>query len=361
MSPGFLRSIKTFESGSEKHLIVREPRGVIAAILPWNYPFMNVSWQCGQALISGNTIIYKNSEENPLFAKLLKEIVDKSAIPKGVLNILIGDSSVGEFLVNQDIDMISFTGSTEVGQYLANIASKKFIPITLELGGSSPMIIFDDVKIDEKLISYICERRFKNTGQACDAVKRLIVHKSLFKKVVDGIVQFVKKYRIGDALDMDTEIGPLISLKQLEKLRMQVKDSVSKGGNILIGGKKHPKLSGSYYLPTIITQIKTNMKVWTEETFGPVLPIISFNSEKEAIQLANDTEYGLTAHIFTNNKDKFLRVASQIEAGSIAHNYTGFWSPKNPFGGYKHSGMGRTHGLYGFLEYTQPKVLSIQN
>jgi acyl-CoA reductase-like NAD-dependent aldehyde dehydrogenase len=358
MAEKYLSPRITLETEKEIHRVYREPRGVIAAILPWNYPFMNVVWQCGQALISGNTIVYKNSEENLLFSKLLEKLIEESDIPDGVFNILYGDSTVGDTLVHQDIDMISFTGSTKVGQYLTKVAAEKFIPIVTELGGSSPLVLFDDIELTDKVIAYIAGRRFKNAGQACDAVKRLIVHKNKFDQLVNKLAKYVSEQKVGDAFDEKTDIGPLVAKRQIDLIEAQVKDAVDKGARVVIGGKRPDDLKGAYYLPTIITNITKNMRVWHEETFGPVLPIVTFETEEEAIELANDTEYGLTAHVLTNDKECFQRVASRIKAGSISQNEVGFWTPVNPFGGYKKSGMGRTHGEFGFEEVTNVKVIA---
>jgi succinate-semialdehyde dehydrogenase/glutarate-semialdehyde dehydrogenase len=360
MADKYLKPQITHQSTNKIHTIIREPRGVIATILPWNYPYMNVAWQCGQALIAGNTIVYKNSEENPLFSELLAQLIKDSQIPNGVFNILYGDSEVGNFMVNQDIDMISFTGSTEVGQKLTQIAADKFIPIVTELGGSTPLVLFDDVEITDDIIAYISGRRFKNAGQACDSVKRLIVHKSKYQEVIDKLVTYVEKQTVGDAMDEASDIGPMVAKRQVDLIDQQVKDSVKMGAKVLTGGNRPADLKGAYYLPTIMVNISRDMRVWKEETFGPVLPIVSFTSESEAIELANDTEYGLTAHVLTQDKDCFQRTATKIKAGSIAHNQTGFWSPDNPFGGYKKSGMGRTHGSFGFDEVTQLKVISME-
>lgn len=348
------------ESDNQAIKILREPRGVIAAILPWNYPYMNIAWQCGQALIAGNTIVYKNSEENPLFGKLIEELLKQSDIPSGVFNIIHGDSEAGDYLVHQNVDMISFTGSTKVGQSLTKLAAEKFIPIVTELGGSSPLLIFEDVDITDELIAYVADRRFKNTGQACDAVKRLIVHKSKYDEVVNKLSQYVKTLKIGDAMSDDTDIGPLVAERQVKNIEKQVRDSVNSGAEVVVGGKRPEGLLCGYYLPTILTNITRDMPVWKEETFGPVLPVVSFNTHDEAVELANDTDYGLTAHILTKSKKRFMDVATQIKAGSIGHNQTGFWSPSSPFGGYKKSGMGRTHGAFGFHESTQVKVISIE-
>jgi succinate-semialdehyde dehydrogenase/glutarate-semialdehyde dehydrogenase len=348
----------TYETDTELHRVFREPWGVIACICPWNYPFMNIAWQCGQALIAGNTVVYKNSEENPLFAKLLVELIAASDIPDYVFNVVYGDGQVGQYLANADIDMISFTGSTQTGKKLTEIAAEKFIPIVTELGGSAPLIVFEDKEITDELAEFIWGRRFKNAGQACDAVKRLIVHESKFDSLVEKLRKIVANKKVGNALDEDTDCGPLVAKRQLDKLESQVKDAIDKGAKIEVGGSRPENMEGIYYLPTIITNIKRNMRVWREEVFGPVLPIIPFSSEEEAIELANDTEYGLGAHVMTNNRELFNKVAQELQSGMVAQNEVMYWHPRNPFGGYKQSGMGRTHGEYGFHEVTQVKLVS---
>ncbi len=360
MAKQYLSTEIISETDAQIVKLFHEPRGVVAAILPWNYPFMNVAWQCGQALIAGNTFVYKNSEENPLFSQMLEELIRTSDIPEGVFNVIYGDGMSGDCLVHQNIDMISFTGSTKVGQILTEVAAKKFIPIVTELGGSSPLIIFEDIDITDDLVTFIAGMRLINAGQACDSVKRLIVHESKFNEVVAKLSKYMDSKKIGDASDEETDIGPLISKKQLELIEEQVNDSVKLGAKIVTGAKRPENLLGAYYSPTILINISRNMRVWKEEVFGPVLPIVSFSTQAEAIDLANDTEYGLTAHILTSSKNRFEEVARKINAGSIGHNKTSYWSPLSPFGGYKKSGMGRIHGPFGFYESTQIKVISVE-
>lgn len=348
----------TYETATEMHQVYREPYGVIAAICPWNYPFLNITWQCGQALLAGNTIVYKNSEENPLFAQLMEKIITQSDIPDGVFTIIYGNGETGKILVEQAIDMISFTGSTEVGQQLTKIAAEKFIPIVTELGGSAPGIICEDMDISDTLIAYITELRLNNNGQACDAIKRLIIHKSKFDEVTQKLVELFTKQKVGDANDENTDIGPLVAKRQVDLLEQQVQDAIKNGAQIEAGGKRPTNLKGAYYLPTIITKVNRSMRVWKEETFGPVLPIVPFTTEEEAITLANDTQYGLSAHVFTKDKKKFGRIAKQLQAGSVAQNFAEYWNPNNPFGGYKKSGIGRLHGEYGFEDFTQPKLVA---
>lgn len=358
MAKTYLSPKVTLETDTEIHQVYREPWGVIAAICPWNYPYENIAWQCGQALIAGNTIVYKNSEENPLFSKLLQKLISESNIPDGVFNVLYGDGKVAQMMVAGDIDMISFTGSSKVGQLLARQAAEKFIPIVLELGGSSPGIVFEDADIDNQLINYISDMRFSNCGQLCDALKRLLVHKSKFDEVVEKLASHVSHLKVGEADKEDTDVGPLVAKRQQELIESQVADALEKGAKIIIGGKRPEHLKGAYYLPTILTHISKEMRVFKEEVFGPVLPIIPFEDEAQAIRMANHTDYGLSAHIFTSDKKRFTRVAAQIKAGSIAQNRVAYWNPKNPFGGYKKSGMGRLHGEFGFDDFTQIKLIS---
>jgi acyl-CoA reductase-like NAD-dependent aldehyde dehydrogenase len=226
------------------------------------------------------------------------------------------------------------------------------------MGGSSPAIVFDDVNVDE-VIDGIYSGRYFNCGQVCDALKRLIVHKSIFDELVEKLKDKVESKIIGDPEDKNTDIGSLVSKKQLETLEFQVDDAVKKGVKIIAGGKKPNNLKGAYYLPTILTNVKTNMKIWREEVFGPVLPIISFAKEDEAVKLANDTQYGLGSHVYSNDKKHALEIASKIQAGTVEINNGNRWLECNPFGGYKESSMGREHGSYGLRELCQIKVISM--
>jgi succinate-semialdehyde dehydrogenase/glutarate-semialdehyde dehydrogenase len=355
----YLSPRTTYETDTEIHRVFREPYGVMACISPWNYPFLNIAYQCSQGLIAGNTVVYKHSENAPLFGKLLKQMIDESQLPSGVFEVVHGGPDVGDLLARGDIDLLAFTGSTKTGLALAAIAAEKFIPIIAELGGSSPMVVFEDAQTDN-LAEFIWGRRFENAGQYCDAVKRLIVHESLFDQVVQDLTDVVATKKVGDALDEGTDMGPLVSEKQLDKLESQVKDAVDKGATVRIGGHRPPGLEGAYYSPTILTDVTTSMRVWTEEVFGPVLPVVAFHTEDEAIAMANDTDYGLGAHVITSDHSRFQRVARAVKSGMVGENTALFWNPESPFGGYKRSGMGRTHGGYGFDEVTQPKVISEQ-
>lgn len=345
----------TFESKTSLNKIIYEPYGVAAVILPWNYPLEMFIWGIIPNLIAGNTVIMKHSEQCPLVGKLVEIIMENSNLPKGVFTEIYGDGRVGEILINENINFIWFTGSSNVGKHLYDIAGKKFIKSVMELGGSNPAIIFEDVDI-ESSVKKIYAKRFSNCGQICNAVKRLIVHESVFDKVVKQMYQMLKTKTVGDPEKRNTDIGSLVSNKQLEILKNQVADAIKKGAKVVIGGKSPNNLKGAYYLPTILTNISRDMKVWKEEVFGPVLPIISFKTEKEAVALANDTIYGLGAYIFTKNKKRLLNLPSKIDAGGIYLNNS-HRSHYDPFGGYKQSGMGRELGRVGFQELCQIKVI----
>ncbi len=348
----------TYEDDSIIHEVIREPWGVVACICPWNYPYMNVVWQCVPALLAGNTVVYKNSEENPLFAKLVAELFEQSGMPSGVFNVVYGDGKVGDLLVRQDIDMITFTGSAQVGQRLAKVAAEKFIPILAELGGSSPGIVFKDVAVNKDLAQSIFNARFLHSGQICGAIKRLMVYESGFDRMVELLAEISRTQQLGDARDESTDMGPLVAERQVVKIDEQVQDAVKKGAKVICGGKRPEGLKGFYYEPTILTGITPDMRVWREETFGPVLPVVTYKTEAEAIKLANDTDYGLGAHVFTDDKKLFERVAAHLESAMVAQNDVNYFNPNSPFGGYKKSGIGRLHGQYGFDEITQPKLIA---
>ncbi len=347
-----------YQNNGKSHRIVYEPLGVAVVIVPWNYPFGNALWGVVPNLIAGNVVVFKHSEECPLMGKVIDEMVGSLHLPEGVFSQVYGDGKVGEVLANSDIDLIWFTGSTAVGKKLYEIVGKKFIKGVMELGGSNPAVIFDDVDVDT-LIGQLYTGRFMNCGQVCDATKRLIVHKSIYNTVVKKLEERLVNVRIGDPEDAATQLGSLVAKRQLELLEAQVGDAVARGAKVVIGGRRPAGLPGAYYLPTILTNVKREMRVWKEEVFGPVLPIVTFQTEDEAIALANDTPYGLGAQVFSKDVDRAIRVANKINAGSIDINDGNHWQPCTPFGGNKGSGKGREHGKHGFQELCQIKVIAI--
>ncbi len=349
----------TYEDKKTKHIIIYEPIGVASIILPWNSPFGLFSWKVFANLIVGNTVLVKHSEECPLTAKLIEEIVNKCNLPEGVFNMIYGDSNVGKLLVNKNIDLIVFSGSSEVGKELYETAAKKFIKAIMELGGSNPSIIFSDADLT-KVTSRVFYGRFANCGQNCDAIKRLIVHKDIVDKINASLTKELEMKKIGDPNDEATYFGTLVSEKQLQTASEQLNDALDKGAKIVAQLKVPKNLKGSFFSPIILSNISKNMKVWNEEVFAPILPIITFETEEEAIELANDTKYGLGATIFTEDKELFNRVANKLNCGNVEHNTISQWIPCNPFGGYKESGIGRENGAIGLKELCQLKVLSIE-
>lgn len=347
-----------YEDENEITELVREPYGVMACIAAWNFPFGNLIVSLVQALLAGNTAVMKYSEEVPLFSKYLEDVIASSDMPEGVINFVYGDGQIGDWLADQNIDFLTFTGSSATGQKLYQKAASKLIPISLELGGSSPGIIFEDCTIDDALIDNLFWKRFLNSAQFCDGMKRLIVHNSLLDEVVEKLSAYAKTKIIGDPLDAKTELGPLVAERQVLKLKEQVKDALDKGAKLHCGGKRPDGLSGAFYEPTLLTNITKDMRVWKEEVFGPALPIVGFDTYEEAIELANDTEYGLSGSVFTNDNNLALKAQLDIKAGSLDHNKAHYFRSQNPFGGYKKSGIGRQQGKAGFEEVTQMKVIA---
>lgn len=347
----------TYEDETQVHEVHYEPVGVVAAITPWNFPASNFIWMVGQNLLVGNTVVFKDSEEVPLCGQLIENAFKSAGIPDGVFSEVYGKGDVGDYLVHQKIDMICFTGSTATGHHLYEVGAEKFIRVFLELGGSAPGIVFEDADID-KVIDIIYANRFDNCGQICDGLKRLIVHESKLEEVVQKLTTKLNEVMVGDASRAETDIGPLVSDKQLRVLEEQVKDALSQGAKVIFTKQLPSNLNGFFYAPTLLTQIKPTMKVWNEEVFGPVLPLVTFTTEAEAIQLANDTQYGLGGYVFTESQTRFQRVASQVQTGMIQMNTTGYVHPATPFGGCKFSGIGREHGKYGFHELSNSKVIA---
>jgi acyl-CoA reductase-like NAD-dependent aldehyde dehydrogenase len=352
----YLKPLITLDNDKELHAVYHEPYGVTACIVPWNFPFANWVWQCAQNLVAGNAVVFKHSEESQLTGKLIEEIVN-SELPEGVFNEVYGDGSVGEALVKEDVNLICFTGSSKTGIKINESAAGRLVPTAMELGGSAPGIIFEDANVEE-IIETIFTARFMNCGQMCDALKRLIVHESKVDEVIAKLTELIKAKRIGDASDEQTDFGPLVAERQLDLLEEQMADAIEKGAKVVIGGKRPDGLDGAYYEPTLLTGITKDMRVWQEEVFGPVLPIVPFSDEAQAIRMANDTQYGLGAYVFTNDNDRFMRVAQQLESGMVSQNTLSYINVCNPFTGYKMSGGGREHAQFGFDEVTQIKVIA---
>lgn len=356
VAPKVLSPEITYENGSEVHTVYRDPYGVAAVIVPWNYPASNFVWGACQALIAGNAVVFKSSEEVPLTSQMIERMMREAGMPEGVFNAVYGRGPVGALLSRQDIDLICFTGSTEVGMSLYRTAAANMIKIVMELGGSAPGIVFEDADLDQAVES-IFSSRFYNAGQSCDALKRLMVHESVWDPLVEKLMGRLSMVQLGDPSQPQFQMGPLVSQKQLEVLERQVDGAVKKGAIVITGGKR-PGLFGSYYEPTLLSSVTPDMRVWTEEVFGPVLPMIKFIDEAQAIRQANHTDYGLGAYIYTRDMDRAERVAREVQSGMVSINGADYVRPENPFGGVKNSGLGREHGKWGFEDVTQAKVIA---
>jgi len=348
----------TYEDEKEIDKIIFEPKGVVAVIIAWNFPFSSFVWQAVTNLIVGNTVIIKHSELVPLCSKFIYDMVN-SILPENVYNVVYGAGDVGKALAEQEIDLICFTGSTRIGQSLYKIAGEKFIEAVMECGGSAPGIVFEDADVDD-IIEAMYINKFANSGQICDGQKRLIVHNSKIEEVCNKFKLLVESKNIGNPLDEKSEIGPLVSKEQLEKIENQMADAIDKGAKVICGGQRLENTDGNYYLPTILTNITKEMKVYNEEVFGPVIPIIGFDTIEDAIELANDTEYGLGGYIYTKDRKKFDTVVKQLKTGMIAWNNLYYLKPCNPFGGYKKSGIGRNNSEFGLKELCNIKVVTYE-
>ena len=334
-----------------------EPYGVSAAIAAWNFPLTNFKECVLQDLTAGNTVVFKHSEENPLVGKLIDELMQAAEFPEGVFTQVYGAGEVGDILTDQDVDFISFIGSSKVGRILYKKAAEKFINVRLEMGGSSPGVVFEDVNI-EATAKQVVSDRFFNTGQVCDAMKRLLVQESIYDEFISAVQKEVESLNFGSPDKENVSVSCLVAERQVQPILDQINKSVEEGAEILVGGKKADNMDGAYIEPTLITNVAENMPVWAEEVFGPVLPVMTFKDEAEAIKLANNTQYGLSGYVHTTDKERAVRVAKAIQAGQIATNGVHNYYPEVCFGGYKASGIGRTSGPAGLLTGTQIKIIT---
>ncbi len=333
-----------------------EPVGVVGIITPWNFPVSNPVGKIIPALLTGNTVVFKPSELSTLCGLRIDEIFKEAGFPEGVFNTITGDKTTGRYLVSSKINMVSMTGSSAAGKDVANQAGKGLKKVVLELGGSDPFVVFDDA-IFEQAVNGAVFGRFFNCGQVCIAAKRIIVDRKIYDSFLEKFVQKVKALRVGDPLEKKTEIGPLVSKKQLEKLEVQVKDALEKEVRLLCGGKRLER-KGYFYEPTVLTDIKEDMLVAREEVFGPVASIFSFGSVEEAIKIANNTRYGLAASVWTQDSEKAEKALKNIESGTVCVNEFGGSCSKCPRGGIKESGIGRERSKYGVLEFCNMKTVT---
>jgi acyl-CoA reductase-like NAD-dependent aldehyde dehydrogenase len=350
-----------FEEQIGGSLVVREPLGVVACITPWNYPLHQTVAKVAPALAAGCTVVLKPSEVAPLNAFLLAEIVDDVGLPAGVFNLVTGDGpTVGEAMAaHPDVDMVSFTGSTRAGKRVAELGAPTVKKVTLELGGKSPFIILPDAPIEDAVKAGVSSC-FMNSGQTCIAWTRMLAPRSRYDEVVAAAKAEAEGYTIGDPTDPASKLGPLISDTQRQRVRSYIEKGIEEGARVVTGGAEQPEhLEKGYFVkPTVFADVTNDMTIAQEEIFGPVLSIIAYDDEDDAVRIANDTVYGLHAGVYGGDKEHATQVARRIQAGQVDINGQNF-NPLAPFGGYKQSGHGRELGKYGLEEYLETKSLQL--
>ncbi|MEJ1966974.1 MAG: aldehyde dehydrogenase family protein [Gammaproteobacteria bacterium] len=333
----------------------RQPVGVVAQIVPWNFPLAMAAWKLGPALAVGCTVVLKPAEQTPLTALRLAELIAEAGFPPGVVNVLTGNGeTTGAALVaHPGVDKVAFTGSTEVGKIINKAATDSMKRVSLELGGKSPVIVFPDVDVNT-VIGGAANAIFFNAGQVCAAGSRLFAHRSVFDKVVEGISAAASSMKLGPGLDPQTQMGPLVSREQQERVLGYINAGRSEGASVTAGGDA-PSHPGFFVRPTVLVNVKPEMKVVREEIFGPVLVAQRFDSVDEIAAMANDSQYGLAASVWSNDVSTVNRIVPKLKAGTVYVNCHGFVDPNMPFGGFKQSGFGREHGRVVLDLYTEIK------
>jgi phenylacetaldehyde dehydrogenase len=346
-----------YTPGAEYHAYTRrEPIGVVAQIIPWNFPLLMAAWKLGPALTTGCTVVLKVAEETPLSALRLAEICQEAGLPNGVLNVLtgFGETCGAPLAAHPQVDKVAFTGSTEVGKLIVKAASNDLKKVTLELGGKSPNIVLEDADMD-LAIPGAANAIFFNHGQCCCAGSRLFVQEKKYDQVVEGVTQFAKGIRLGPGLDTRTQMGPLVSQTQLDRVSGYLKSGAAEGAKAMCGGKRSGE-SGYFVEPTVLVDTSPHMKVYQEEIFGPVVTVIPFKSaDDDLLTRANDTTYGLAAGIYTRDMGKAHRIANRLRAGTVWINCYNIFDAALPFGGYKQSGWGREMGHNALDNYLETK------
>ncbi|MBI2223809.1 MAG: NADP-dependent succinate-semialdehyde dehydrogenase [Betaproteobacteria bacterium] len=345
---------------SDKRIVViKQPIGVCAAVTPWNFPTAMITRKAGPALAAGCTMIIKPASYTPYSALALCELAERAGIPKGVLNVVTGASGpIGkELTTNPIVRKFTFTGSTEVGKQLMAQCASTVKKVSLELGGNAPFIVFDDADIDAAIEGAMASK-FRNTGQTCVCANRLFVQEGVYDQFARKLGEKVAAMKIGGGLEDGVMQGPLIDMKAVEKVEEHIADALAKGARVVTGGKRHAK-GGTFFEPTVLTGVKTDMKVSHEETFGPVAPLFRFKTEQELIKLANDTEYGLASYFYSRDIGRIWRVAEALEYGMVGINVGIISNEIAPFGGVKESGIGREGSKYGMEEFLEVKYLCI--
>lgn len=349
-------------SADKRILVLRQPVGVAAIITPWNFPAAMITRKLGPALAAGCPVVIKPAEATPLTALAIAEQCVEVGIPPGVVNVVTGNAKGigGAMLSDPRVRKLSFTGSTEVGRVLMRGAAENLLRLSLELGGHAPFIVFADADLD-KAAAAGAACKLRNAGQTCICANRFLVHESVHDDFVERLADRMKSMKVGRGTEEGVSIGPLINDDGVRKVEEHVADAVERGGRIVLGGHRvHLEgLAERFYAPTLITGMTPAMRLWREETFGPVAPVAAFRTEEEAIEMANDSEYGLAAYFFTRDAARIVRVAEALEYGIVGANDAAPSTAQAPFGGMKHSGLGREGGRWGLEEYCEVKYVSL--
>ncbi len=348
------------QNGRRREFVLKQPVGVVAAITPWNFPSAMITRKIAPALAAGCTVVIKPAEDTPLSALALAELAHRAGFPTGVINVLPASHGAevgGEFARNPTVRKLSFTGSTQVGKLLMSQCSDTLKKLSLELGGNAPFIVFDDADLKTAVASAM-GIKFINAGQTCICANRMLVQDGIHDAFVEHLSKAVDGLNMGPGADPETNIGPLINSKALDKVEGLVADAVDKGASVARGGKRH-ELGQTFFQPTVLTGVEPAMNVFSNEIFGPVAGVHRFSDEEEAIRLANDTPYGLAAYFFTRDMGRTWRVGEALEYGMVGANEVSFTSEVMPFGGVKESGFGREGSKYGIDEYLEIKYLCV--
>ncbi len=338
-------------------LVIKQPVGVCAAITPWNFPNAMITRKAGAALAAGCTMVIKPAGDTPFSALALCELAHRAGIPPGVLNVITGSAvEIGDELTsNPTVRKLSFTGSTEVGRVLLSKCADTVKKVSMELGGNAPFIVFDDADLDAAVEGAI-QSKYRNTGQTCVCANRFLVQDGVYDEFAKMLTAAVGEMKVGNGMDEGVTQGPLINEAAVQKVEEHISDAVSKGARVLIGGARH-ELGGTFFQPTLMVDVSSRMLVAREETFGPVAPLFRFTSEEQAIDMANDTEFGLAAYFYSQNLGRVWRVSEELEYGMIGINSGIISTAIAPFGGVKQSGVGREGSKYGIEEYLEIKYL----
>ena len=339
-------------------IALREPIGVCAAITPWNFPAAMITRKAGPALAAGCTMVVKPASQTPMTALALAELAQRAGVPPGAFSVLTGNDTRaigGELTANPLVRKLTFTGSTEVGRVLLAQAAQTVKKCSMELGGNAPFIIFDDADLDAAADGVVAAK-FRNTGQACISANRVLVQSSIYDALAERVLQRVARLRTGNGLEADVQLGPLVDDAAVLKVEEHVADALSKGARLLHGGNRHA-LGGNFFEPTVLADVTPKMMIASEETFGPVAPLFRFDSDDDAIALANDTEYGLAAYLYSRDAARIWRNAARIESGMVGINCGLISNEVAPFGGVKQSGLGREGSHLGIDEFLEVKYL----